>query len=94
MREDELRDLAKLARLELTDEDAAETRAKVDRLLAHFAMLQAVNTDGVEPSAYPLPIPLRPRPDQPAPPLPRDDVLANAPASRGGCFLVPRVVDG
>jgi aspartyl-tRNA(Asn)/glutamyl-tRNA(Gln) amidotransferase subunit C len=87
--------LAHLARLRIVDPGlAATTREQIDRLLQHFAILQEVDTDGVEPAAYPITIPHRMRGDDPTRPLAQDTVLANAPAKRGGCFLVPRVVPG
>ena len=73
---------------------AAEGRHRIERLLGHFAVLQEVDTDGVEPSAYPIAIPHRTRADYPAPALPQSDVLHNAPAQRAGCFLVPRIIEG
>ena len=94
MNDRELGELASLARLKLPEKARERTVGQVESLLAYFAMLQGVNTDGVEPSAYPIDIPHRPRPDRAEEPLPTDEVLANAPAKRGGCFLVPRAVEG
>lgn len=90
----ELAELAKLSRLRLPDEDCERSTAEVTKLLQAFEMLQDANTDAVEPSAYPLPIPARLRPDLPGQALAQDEVLRNAPQQRTGCFLVPRVVDG
>lgn len=89
---EEIAEIAGLARLRPVDPGAIATQ--IERLLGHFVVLQEVDTEGVEPSAYPITIPHRTRPDVPEAPLPRDEVLKNAPASRGGCFLVPRVVEG
>ncbi len=94
MNDGELEELATLARLKLPEEAREQTVAQVESLLAYFAMLQGVNTEGVEPSAYPIDIPHRQRADRAEEPLTTDEVLANAPAKRGGCFLVPRVVEG
>lgn len=90
----ELAELAHLARLRLPTASGERTAKEVTDLLKSFAMLQDVNTDDVEPSAYPLPIPARLRPDLPDEPLTQDAVLGNAPRKRAGCFLVPRVVEG
>ncbi len=90
----EIQELAKLARLRVPSATSKRTAEEVAGLLQFFAMLQDVNTDGVEPSAYPLPIPARLRPDQAEPPLTQEAVLDNAPQRRAGCFLVPRVVEG
>jgi aspartyl-tRNA(Asn)/glutamyl-tRNA(Gln) amidotransferase subunit C len=91
----QLAELARLRAIETTDGDRGRhLGAQIADLLAHFAVLGEVDTEGVEPSAYPLPIPHRTRPDRPQPPLPVDEVLGNAPRRRAGCFLVPRVVEG
>lgn len=90
----ELAELAKLSRLRLPDEECQRSTAEVTKLLQAFTMLQDANTDTVEPSAYPLPIPARLRTDLPNQPLTQEEVLSNAPQQRAGCFLVPRVVEG
>jgi aspartyl-tRNA(Asn)/glutamyl-tRNA(Gln) amidotransferase subunit C len=94
MDESTLADLAALARLRLPESARKHLVGQIETLLHHFAMLQDVSTDGVEASAYPTRIPHRLRPDRAEPPLPPEEVLANAPARRGGCFLVPRVIEG
>ena len=97
MSEIQTEELAELARQSrLRPPKASDTRAteEVRKLLTAFAMLQDVNTDGVEPSAYPLPIQARLRPDEPEEALPQDEVLGGTSHQRSGCFLVPRVVDG
>ena len=90
----ELAELAKLARLRQATSGSKRTSEEVAGLLRSFAMLQDVNTEGVEPSAYPMTIAARLRPDEPTKPLPQDQVLRNAPRQRAGCFLVPRVIEG
>jgi len=97
MAEIETEELARLAQQSrLRPPTASDSRAIEDtrNLLRSFSMLQDVNTDGVEPSPYPLPIPAQLRPDAPEDALTQDQVLANAPHQRSGCFLVPRVVEG
>jgi len=86
--------LAGLAKLRLTPDQEERARAQMERLLEAFEILQEVPTDDVEPSPYPLPIAHRTRADVPEPPLPQDEVLANAPEQRAGSFRVPRMVDG
>ena len=90
-----LREIAELAGLaRLRPADPAALASQIDRLLGHFAVLREVDTEGVEPSAYPIAIPHRTRADEPDPALPQSDVLRNAPAQRAGCFLVPRIIEG
>ena len=86
--------LADLAKLRLSPEQHARATQRLERLLDAFAVLEQVPTDDVEASPYPLPIPHRLRPDAAEPGLTQDDVLGGAPEVRGGCFRVPRVVEG
>ncbi len=88
-----VRNLARLCRLELSDEEVVRAAEQIARLLEHFELLQDAVSDDTEPSSFPRPIPHRARPDQPGPVLAREDVLASAPATRAGQFLVPKVVD-
>ncbi len=85
--------LAKLSRLQLSQEEEAQAMQQISRLLGYFDMLQSVNTDAVKPSSYPIEIPHRLREDEPATALPQEEVLQNAPQQRQGHFLVPRVVE-
>ena len=89
-----VRDLAALCKLNLDEAQEARAEAQMGRLLEYFGMLERVDTDGVEPSPYPLDLPHRPRPDNPEEVLSQQQALDNAPLKRGGAFLVPRVVDG
>jgi len=90
----EVRKVAQLARLELTD-DEIETQAKhLNDLLRQFEALQALDVTGVEPTSHSIPVFNVFRRDDVRPSLSRDDVLANAPLARGGCFVVPRIIEG
>ena len=55
--------------------------------------LRALDTHAIEPTASVLPLRSVMREDVSRAPLARDDILANAPASDDGCFVVPRVLD-
>ena len=90
---DEVRKVAKLARLDLPDADLLRTADQLNAILEYVDALQEVNTDGVEPLAHPLPLQNVFRADEPAPSLPVKDALANAPARHGDYFGVPAVFD-
>lgn len=94
MDRDTIQELISLSKLNLTEDQVVRAREQITRLLGHFQVLQGVATDEVAASPYPVAIPLRARADQAEPPLSKEAVLRNAPASRGGSFLVPRVVEG
>jgi aspartyl-tRNA(Asn)/glutamyl-tRNA(Gln) amidotransferase subunit C len=90
---DQVRKVAQLARLELSEDDLARMQRELSTILDYVDLLQKLNTDGVEPLAHPLPVHNVFRPDQPAPSLPVDEALKNAPARAGDYFAVPAVFD-
>src|SRR3954468_23823500 len=90
---DEVRKVATLARLELADADLARMQHQLSAILDYVAQLQALDTEGVEPLAHPLPVPNVFRDDEPAPSLPVDEALRNAPNRTGDFFGVPAVFD-
>lgn len=85
--------VATLARLDLADTDLATMTSQLSAILAYVDQLKQVPTDGVEPLAHPLPIHNLFRDDAPAPSLPVDAALANAPDRQGDFFGVPAVLD-
>ena len=90
---DEVRWVAHLARLELSAAELQTMTRQLSAILDYVSQLQQVNTDGVEPLAHPLPIHNVFRGDVPAPSLPVDAALANAPERRGDFYAVPAVLD-
>jgi len=89
----DVRWVAHLARLELSAEELAVITPQLQAILAYVDQLRQVNTEGVEPLAHPLPIHNVFRDDQPAPSLPVDAALANAPAREGDFYRVPAVLE-
>jgi aspartyl-tRNA(Asn)/glutamyl-tRNA(Gln) amidotransferase subunit C len=90
---DDVVHIARLARVALSDEEVARYAQQLSGILDHFAALAAVPTDGVEPTAHPLPLSNVMRADEVAPSLPRSAVLANAPAQEDGHFRVRAVLE-
>jgi aspartyl-tRNA(Asn)/glutamyl-tRNA(Gln) amidotransferase subunit C len=90
---DDVRKVARLARLELPDADLGRVREQLSAILDYFDQLQRLDTDGVEPLAHPLPVANVFRDDVPAPSLPVGEALANAPNRLGDYFGVPAVFD-
>jgi len=90
---DEVRWVAHLARLELTDAELQVMTRQLSAILEYVNQLQQVNTEGVEPLAHPLPIHNIFRADELTPSLPVDAALANAPDRRGDFYAVPAVLD-
>jgi aspartyl-tRNA(Asn)/glutamyl-tRNA(Gln) amidotransferase subunit C len=84
--------VARLARIELTDEELDLYAGQLAVVLDHAAQVAAIDTTGVEPTAHPLPLQNVLRPDEPAPCLDRDVVLGQAPAVEDGRFRVPKIL--
>lgn len=89
---EEVAHVARLARLALTDTEIDGLRDDLAGILDHAADIAALDTEGVEPTAHPLPLVNVLRDDVPVPGLDRDAVLAMAPASEDGRFKVPRIL--
>lgn len=88
---EEIRKVADLARLELTDAELALMAPQLSAIVDYINQLQQVNTDGVEPLAHALDVQDVFRADEPAPSLPPNEALANAPARKGDYYRVPPV---
>jgi aspartyl-tRNA(Asn)/glutamyl-tRNA(Gln) amidotransferase subunit C len=96
---DQARWVATLARLDLSDDDLVRMTGQISAILDYVDQLKQVPTDGVEPLAHPLDLHNVFRDDEPQSCLPAAEALANAPAKSadpatcGGFFLVPPVLD-
>jgi len=91
--------IAHLARIRLTPEGVNQAREELNGILGLIEQLQAVDTQGVEPMAHPLSahqaVSLRLREDlaKPGTKEQRTALMANAPATTEGLFLVPTVIE-
>ncbi|HET6305197.1 MAG TPA: Asp-tRNA(Asn)/Glu-tRNA(Gln) amidotransferase subunit GatC [Myxococcota bacterium] len=90
---DEVLRVADLARLSLDDVEAGALAAQLDTILAYAEVVRSVDTEGVAPTAHPLPVRMVLREDRAEPPLPPEEALANAPEREGSAFVVPKVLD-
>jgi aspartyl-tRNA(Asn)/glutamyl-tRNA(Gln) amidotransferase subunit C len=86
--------VARLARIALSAEELERYGAQLGDILEHAERVQALPTEGVEPTAHPLPMVNAFRPDVATACLDRDEVLEQAPGSEDGYFRVPRILDG
>jgi len=84
--------VARLARLDLSDEDLEQFTEQLGAVLEHAKDVEALDTAGVPPTAHPLPLRNVLRPDLVVPSLDRDEVLAEAPEVEAGQFRVPRIL--
>jgi len=90
---EEVRWVAHLARLELTDAELETMTPQLTAIVDYVNQLQQVNTEGVEPMAHALEIRNVFRADEPAPSLPVEEALANAPQRQGDFYAVPAVLE-
>lgn len=88
----EVEHVAELARLSLTGEEKALFRDQLSAILDHAAVLQAVDTSAIAPTATVLPLRNVMREDATRESLPQEDVLANAPDVRDGFFTVRAIL--
>jgi aspartyl-tRNA(Asn)/glutamyl-tRNA(Gln) amidotransferase subunit C len=90
---EQVRWAAHLSRLELDPADLEKMAEQLSSIIDYVNLLQAVNTEGIEPMAHPLPVQNVFREDVPAPSLATDQALANAPDRNGDFYSVPAVLD-
>jgi aspartyl-tRNA(Asn)/glutamyl-tRNA(Gln) amidotransferase subunit C len=84
--------VADLARLTLSADEIDRLTDQLGVILDHAEDVAALDLEGVEPTAHPLPLSNVLRPDEVRPSLDRDEVLAQAPAAEDGRFRVPRIL--
>lgn len=91
---EQVRHVAKLARLSLDDAEVESMRTQLGRILEYVASLDALDVREVPPTSHAVPMHAPLRADVPRASLPREEVLAGAPASDAGGFAVPKVMEG
>jgi aspartyl-tRNA(Asn)/glutamyl-tRNA(Gln) amidotransferase subunit C len=91
---DEVRHVAKLARLGLSEEQLAKLSGQLQSILHYIDKLSEVDTAGVEPMAHALPVKNVLRDDVIEPALTVEQVLQNAPETDGRFFKVPKIIGG
>ena len=85
--------VANLAQIDLSAEEAALFQGQLDQVLTYVEQLNEPDLSGIEPTAHAMPLVNVLREDTPRPSLDHDDAIANAPASRDGQILVPKIND-
>ncbi len=90
--EDEVRHVARLARLALTDDEVANLAPQLSAILGYAEQVGEVAADDVVPTTHPFALADVTRPDERRPSLPREAILAGAPQVEQDRFAVPRIV--
>ena len=90
---DEVAHLARLARLAVTDDELDTFARQLVVILGAVARVAEVAADDIVPTTHAVPLTNVLRPDEVRPSLPREKVLAAAPAAEAGRFRVPRILE-
>ncbi len=89
---DLIQQIAKLAKLTISDEEIANYIPHMKKVLSHFSELETLNTDNVEPLITPVDLKNYLREDKVEKHISTEDLLENAPSSVGQLFQVPPVI--
>ncbi|MFD0483440.1 Asp-tRNA(Asn)/Glu-tRNA(Gln) amidotransferase subunit GatC [Kineococcus sp. GCM10028916] len=88
----EVEHLARLARIDMTDEELDRMAGQLDAVLDAVAQVSSVVTDDVPATSHPVPLVNVTRPDVVRPGITAEEALAGAPASEDGRFRVPQIL--
>jgi len=91
--EDQVKHVAHLARLAITEEEANTFTKQLDKIISFAEQLNELDTTNVEPTAHVLEIKNVMREDKSNPGLPREEVLKNAPEHKDGQIKVPGIME-
>ena len=89
----EVEHVARLARLELTEEEKERMRAQLDSILSYIDKLNELDTSAVEPTSHVLPMTNVFREDEVRPSLFQEEAMANAQDRQDVFFRVPRILE-
>lgn len=90
--EEQVRHVAVLARLGLSDDEVSQLTDELGSILGHVEKIGELDLDTVEPMAHAVAVTNVTRPDERRPGLSQEEALLNAPDSEGGAFRIPRIV--
>lgn len=85
--------VAKLARLELNDEEASCYKDQLGGILTYIDTLTRYDLDGVEPTAHAMPVYDVLRADEPRPGFTQDQALSNAPKRHADQIQIPKMIE-
>jgi aspartyl-tRNA(Asn)/glutamyl-tRNA(Gln) amidotransferase subunit C len=88
--EEQVRHVATLARLKLTDDEVTTLQQELSGILTQVERISALDLEGVEPTSHAVAVTNVTRTDEIRPGLSREDALRNAPDQQDGAFLIPK----
>ncbi len=89
----EVEHVAKLARLEMSEEEKERLTDQLSHILTYVDKLNELDTAGVEPTSHVLDMSNVMRDDVSAPSLSQEKALANAPEKAAGHYKVPKIIE-
>ena len=89
----DVRYLANLARLSVTDEEVEKFQKQLGQIVEHVGKIAELDLSGIEPTAHAHPVQNVFREDEVRECLDREDVLANAPSQQQAQFKVPQIIE-
>ncbi len=89
----DIQKVAKLARLQLSQEESETFGSQLDQILTYVEQLSRLDTTGVEPTSHAIPVSNVFREDESRPSCPREEVVEIAPEPEAGFFRVPKIID-
>jgi aspartyl-tRNA(Asn)/glutamyl-tRNA(Gln) amidotransferase subunit C len=92
--EHDVRHVAMLARLALSDAEVDAMRDDLNSILGHIDEIQRLDLEGVEPMAHATAVTNVVREDVVVPSLSQDAAISNAPQSEAGAFVIPAITAG
>ena len=90
---DDVRRLARLARIEIEAEESHAVLDRLNRVLGLIDEMRRVDTQGIEPMSHAVDVSQRLRPDEVRETDRRDAYQSVAPATQDGLYLVPKVIE-
>ena len=85
--------VAKLARLELSEQEKETFGNQLDQILTYMEQLNRLDTAGIEPTSHAIPVYNAFREDEARPSFPKEEVLGIGPDEEEGHFKVPRIIE-
>lgn len=90
---DEVRHVARLARLELDEAEVLSFQTELNALIGHFQDIKAIDVQGIEPQSHAVLLQNVWAEDEPRTGLTREDALKNSGLKRAGLFVVPQIIE-
>lgn len=90
---EEVRHVAKLARLDLDESEIMSLQGELNALIGHFSDIEGIDASMIRPKSHAVALQNVYASDSPGATLPRERALANASSTKAGLFLVPAIIE-